>query len=517
MRTAKPTPVVLHNPGRSLPIKTLDFTLSGRGRSQRTLVTTDLIDLVSALTSASVEHRCEYARHLLLQAKQTHRDAAVHHLYSSIERDGWDAYRQKCVKAVEQDRAVPSALLERQMLASEIRSMTHAITDMLGSSMRTGAEPPDTLAPTPKEPEERPTIGDTSLLTATLRSGRQQTQPRPARADAAKSGGALRGTHLGSGGTQAEHATVLLVTPRWEPGPEVGRLQATVRFRSPGISHGQPVALVGPDGGHLALEVPVGMRHVQRLIASVSASATGAERKPRHMRLDIITLPRESNQSSIEVEGEEGRFKLWLPPFAVPATSLVVAFPCTAGSSSGGPLFSSRPERQPQRPKQPPQFENGDAGGADVSATSVVQAAGAAPAASALVPSPQPPRGYCAPSAAPAAAPPGAQRIFGAPQATAAAAPAAEAARVASRPAESLPSSPALLRTASLASATGVPVFLSAPLRGQSGGSPVQSEPSIEEDESWEQSGALEESQSGDQWERSDVWEASNEFTTTGS
>ena len=67
--------------------------LSFSNSNGRQLATLDLVGVVSALTDPDAGRRAEVARYLLLQAHQR-QPSELHHLYTSIERDGWAAWRR---------------------------------------------------------------------------------------------------------------------------------------------------------------------------------------------------------------------------------------------------------------------------------------------------------------------------------------------------------------------------------------------------------------------------------------
>jgi hypothetical protein len=129
-------PSVLQNAGHSFAAIAGDLSFStARGASQRTMVTIDLLGLVSALTSPSSESRCEWARHLLLQASQSRNDAPLHALYSSIERESWEVFQQNLALAQRNGGAGGGGggrrlggLSDSDLIASELSELSAAFT-----------------------------------------------------------------------------------------------------------------------------------------------------------------------------------------------------------------------------------------------------------------------------------------------------------------------------------------------------------------------------------------------------
>mmetsp|Transcript_11007 Transcript_11007/g.32030 ORF Transcript_11007/g.32030 Transcript_11007/m.32030 type:complete len:370 (-) Transcript_11007:622-1731(-) len=352
-------PVVLQNPGVSLRshFGTLSFS-TGRGgtTSHRTLVTVDVLGLVKALTTKSDEQRCEWARHLMLQASQARSDSQLHNLYSSIERDGWAAYRSRRQADEDshgaqgsQSRIPAKHAEERKVIAEELRAYASELRAALrrSASASGSARKPDAMAAatTSKALTRAPAVATSDASEDVLRSGvRNGVASAPMRSVpiGPSDVGMMRRPSIikrrGNGFTGDTHA-VLLASPRWENGSVPGRVQAILRFEAPGIGAGDSVLVLGPGGERLPLVVPSGMLHIQRAVVSLSQDPQ--EAREYALRLDITTLGRKTTPGDVvSVNG----VPLWLPQFAAPATSLVVGLPLVAGEgdSPTSPFSNSR-------------------------------------------------------------------------------------------------------------------------------------------------------------------------------
>ena len=123
----------------------------GRDEDQKVSVTMDLIGLVHALTCSTEAQRFEWARYLMLQAKQSDQEEPVHNLFSSIERDSWAVYAARRQAASRQPRGGSSAAAsgptgpagfasERELLCSEVRELASVLSSALAFGAKAGAE-----------------------------------------------------------------------------------------------------------------------------------------------------------------------------------------------------------------------------------------------------------------------------------------------------------------------------------------------------------------------------------------
>jgi len=342
-------PVVLANPGASLSTKfgTLSFSTSKSGPIPKTLVTIDVLGLVKALTTKSDDQRCEWARHLMLQASQARTDSQLHNLYSSIERDGWAAYRMRQQAEEEAQRAKPGLVdalqaEERRVLAAELREYVSTMAAVARRAAAAASSQPDTILAAAKSHElvEVDEAGSDVLRSGVpqgLREGLGSALTRSVPRGSSSNAGLPQGAHRQSTaaglkrglGRGPEPTAVLISAPRWESGPVAGRLQATLRFDAPGIGAGHSVLVLGPGGERLPLSVPRGMLYVQRAVVSLSKSPLEAGEYA--LRLDISALGVEAAPGDIV---SVGGLQLWLPHFAEPSTSLVVALPLVANGTN---------------------------------------------------------------------------------------------------------------------------------------------------------------------------------------
>jgi hypothetical protein len=335
---------VLQNPGVSLSSQfgTLSFSSSRGGlTSRKTLVTVDVLGLVKALTTKSDEQRCEWARHLMLQASQARSDSQLHNLYSSIERDGWAAFRLRQraeeTRSSQQSHAGDSAKSahDREAMAAELREYAARMTAEFRRSAPAPASQPDALATIKASaaPAVEVSASGEDVLRSGVRSGVASAPVRSVPSASISVGTVPRPSTIGKRGPmhEGETAAVLLATPRWEAGSVGGRLQATLRFAAPGIGAGDSVLVLGPGGERLPLIVPSGLLHVQRAVASLSRNPREAEEYA--LRLDISSLSRSAAPGD---RVSVGGVPLWLPHFAAPSTSLVVALPLVATDARPG-------------------------------------------------------------------------------------------------------------------------------------------------------------------------------------
>jgi len=378
--------------------------LSFSNSNGRQLATLDLVGVVSALTDPDAGRRAEVARYLLLQAHQR-QPSELHHLYTSIERDGWAAWRSRlaagrggdgggrgggggggggggrggslagvATAAVAAGRLArggraaakrgggdaaagkPMDSKERDEIIAELREYADALGRELrkrGAAARGG------------KPDARAASGDgvieirpEAAMLDTLRAGKQRelaARPRP-KAAAARGGGGGGVRAAAAGGAES---AVLLCKAAWEGGA-AGRLQAVLRFEAPGIATGDRVIVVGPTGGQHVLLVPPGVMNVRRVLASVSERAQERDQLGA-LQLDIVGVPRGAQPGD---ELSVQRVPLTLPWYAVPAASLVVALPAALPEGDEPtPLFAPRAAvapsaavtwRAPPTPSAPP-------------------------------------------------------------------------------------------------------------------------------------------------------------------
>jgi len=307
---ATPHPVVLDNPGTKLCFDNLSFSIGG---GKRTLVTLELNTLTAALVCPSEAQRCEWARFLLLQAHQSEPSASLHHLYSSIQREGWGAQRDRAPSAdahdTSQRRAADAS--DRMALADDLNRMA----EELRRFMRTGESVQSDNVKVSAAAVAAHVSDDGNQKEDVLRAS--VTKPRLKRAarDQVKR---RRGV---AADMRAEQA-VVLATPKWMEGAVSGRVQATLRFKPPGLCAGDSAMVTAPNGERLRLTVPPGMMHVQRALASLSSNPR--EAGEQQLTLDVVTLPRSLTSADVI---KVGGVQLWPPPYAAPATCLVVAIP----------------------------------------------------------------------------------------------------------------------------------------------------------------------------------------------